>query len=128
MKKTLFFLSCFAVALASCGGSGNTPATSSQDTNTTVSATAPAAALAGEKLVNMSDCMGCHNKTQKVVGPAYVDVAAKYPVTDENVELLASKIISGGKGVWGEVPMTPHPSLSKDDAKEMVKYILSLKP
>jgi cytochrome c len=48
-------------------------------------------------------------------------------LNDETIELLAGKIIAGGKGVWGEVPMTPHASLSKDDAKEMVRYILSLK-
>jgi cytochrome c len=132
MKKTLFFLSCFTIALASCGGSGDTSSsTSSQDTNPSVSAATPAsptAMLPGEKLVNKSDCLGCHNKSQKIVGPAYTDIAAKYPATDENIDKLAGKIISGGKGVWGEVEMTAHASLSKDDAKEMVKYILSLKP
>lgn len=62
-----------------------------------------------------------------MIGPAYVDIAAKYPLNDENVNHLADKIIAGGKGVWGEVPMTPHSALSKDDAKKMVSYILSLK-
>ena len=54
-------------------------------------------------------------------------MAGKYPATDENIDHLADKIIAGGQGVWGAIPMTPHPTLSKDDAKEMVKYILSLK-
>jgi len=90
-------------------------------------APAPAAKMKGEALIAKSDCLACHSKTQKLVGPAYVNVAGKYPATDENIEHLADKIIAGGQGVWGAIPMTPHPGLSKDDAKEMVKYILSLK-
>jgi cytochrome c len=88
---------------------------------------APAGKSKGEALLAKSDCLACHSKTQKLVGPAYVNVAGKYPATDENIEHLADKIIAGGQGVWGAIPMTPHPGLSKDDAKEMVKYILSLK-
>lgn len=96
-------------------------------------ATTPAARAAtaekgkGEALIAKSDCLACHSKTQKLVGPAYVNVAGKYPATEENIDHLADKIIAGGQGVWGAIPMTPHPTLSKDDAKEMVKYILSLK-
>lgn len=82
---------------------------------------------AGEKLINKSDCMGCHNKTNKIIGPAYVDVAKKYPATEKNINSLADKIIKGGTGVWGTMPMTAHPTVKKDDAKLMVKYILSLK-
>lgn len=82
---------------------------------------------AGEKLINKSDCMGCHNKTNKIIGPAYVDVAKKYPATEKNINTLADKIIKGGTGVWGTMPMTAHPTVKKDDAKLMVKYILSLK-
>lgn len=82
---------------------------------------------AGEKLINKSDCMGCHNKTNKIIGPAYVDVAKKYPATEKNINYLADKIIKGGTGVWGTMPMTAHASLKPTDAKIMVKYILSLK-
>lgn len=81
----------------------------------------------GEKLINKSDCLGCHNKTNKIIGPAYVDVAKKYPATEKNINYLADKIIKGGTGVWGTMPMTAHPTLKKDDAKLMAKYILSLK-
>ena len=86
-----------------------------------------AAAHPGEALIKKSDCLACHNVSQKIVGPAYKNVAAKYAATEENIELLADKIINGGSGVWGAIPMSPHPSISKADAKEMVKYILSLK-
>lgn len=83
--------------------------------------------MIGEGLIKGSDCLACHNATKKIVGPAYVNVAAKYPATEENIDHLATKIIEGGSGVWGAIPMSPHPAISKDDAKEMVKYILSLK-
>ncbi len=88
-------------------------------------ATAATAELPGEALLKKSDCLACHNIKTKIVGPAYVNVAAKYTAAD--IDHLADKIIAGGGGVWGEVPMSPHPTLSKSDAKEMVKYILSLK-
>jgi cytochrome c len=81
----------------------------------------------GAQLVAASDCASCHREAEKLVGPAYRDVAAKYPATAANVTLLAGKIIKGGKGNWGDIPMTPHPALSEADAREMVGYILSLR-
>lgn len=135
MKKTLLALGCLILAMASCSSPEERSSTTSTTTTTespattteTPAAEAPAVKGEGEKLIAKSDCIGCHNKVQKVIGPAYVDIAAKYPLNDENVNHLADKIIAGGKGVWGEVPMTPHSALSKDDAKKMVSYILSLK-
>jgi cytochrome c len=56
-----------------------------------------------------------------------MDVAKKYPSTPANVKMLAEKIIKGGTGVWGEIPMTPHPAVSQEDAEAMVTYILSMK-
>ncbi len=81
----------------------------------------------GAQLLAASDCLGCHKEQEKLVGPAYKDVAKKYSNNDKDVNYLANKIITGGKGVWGDIPMTPHPNLALNDAKEMVKYILSLK-
>ena len=124
MKKTLLFLSGLTLFLAACGG-GSTETTTSSST-TTAPAAKPAMD-AGELLIVKSDCIGCHQKEDKIIGPAYKEIAAKYPATDENIALLASKIIKGGKGVWGAIPMTPHTKITEDDAKTMVKYILSLK-
>lgn len=81
----------------------------------------------GVQLISSSDCLSCHKEKIKIIGPAYEDVAKKYEATEENIEKLASKIIEGGSGTWGDIPMTPHPSLSESDAREMVRYILSLK-
>ncbi len=54
-------------------------------------------------------------------------MAAKYPATEANIDTLANKVIKGGKGHWGDIPMAAHPALSQDDAKQMVKFVLSLK-
>lgn len=81
----------------------------------------------GAKLISGSDCLGCHKENEKLIGPAYVAVAQKYPATEANITMLANHIIQGGKGHWGEIPMSAHPGLSQSDAKEMTKYILSLR-
>ena len=80
----------------------------------------------GASLIDNSDCRTCHNETERTVGPSYVEVAEKYPTTDGTIRLLANKIIAGGTGNWGEVPMTAHPDLMEPDAELMVRYILSL--
>jgi cytochrome c len=133
MKKLTYLLGCLTFVLASCGG-GDSTKTESATTNTETTAStgesggeSSGAVHKGKQLIEKSDCLGCHNETTKVVGPSYVDVAEKYPMSELNVDELADKIIRGGAGVWGDVPMTPHPNLSKEDAKEMVNYILSLK-
>jgi len=129
-----FVLSAFF--LASCGGSDNssekkdTSASSNEapvDNSMVKAGAAEAAASKGAELISKSDCLTCHKVDMKVVGPSYKEVAAKYEATDANIEMLASKVIAGGSGHWGEVPMQAHPNVSKEDATEMVKYILSLK-
>lgn len=81
----------------------------------------------GLALIEGADCLTCHKMDEKLVGPSYSDVAAKYPLSDENIAMLADKIIAGGKGNWGEIPMSPHVGMSKENAKKMVAYILTLK-
>lgn len=127
MKRTFLFLGGIALFLAACGGSGDTSESTATTTATPSAATSTSEKDPGELLIVKSDCVGCHHKENKLIGPAYQEIAAKYPSTDENIALLAGKIIKGGKGVWGAVPMTAHPKITEDDAKLMVKYILSLK-
>ena len=83
--------------------------------------------IKGLEKVKGSDCTGCHQVERKLIGPAYADVAAKYENTEENVAMLAQKVIAGGVGVWGEIPMSAHVGLSEEDAKDMVRYILLLR-
>ncbi len=79
----------------------------------------------GLALIEGADCLTCHKVDAKLVGPSYQEVANKY--TSADIDMLAKKIIDGGKGVWGEIPMTPHAGMSPDNAKKMVEYILTLK-
>lgn len=81
----------------------------------------------GLELVAKSDCLGCHRIKEASVGPSYAAIATKYEANEDNINLLATKIMKGGQGVWGEVPMAAHPNLSKEDAVQMVKYIMLLK-
>lgn len=135
-KRYLAPLVLSAMFFAACGGGEpkqeeKKADNSAQETpaadNSMVSPNAGQPESKGEKLMASSDCGTCHKEGVKVIGPALKDIAAKYPNTPENVDKLADKVIKGGSGNWGEVAMLPHPSLSKDDAKEMVSYILSLK-
>ncbi len=95
---------------------------------TTTTAKKPSAAELeeGKALLAKSDCLACHKVDTKVVGPAYNDVAKKYPASEANYDMLAKKIIAGGSGNWGTMAMSPHPTLAPADAKKMVQYILSL--
>ena len=81
----------------------------------------------GEVLVAYADCRTCHTVDERFKGPAFKDIAKRYPVNNGYIEMLAQRIIVGGSGAWGYSVMSPHPDLSKDDAILMVKYILSLK-
>lgn len=80
----------------------------------------------GAALVKKNDCNTCHHPTNVIVGPAHTEVAKKYAFTEDNIKLLAERIIKGGSGVWGQVPMTPHPDVSQADAEKMARYVLSL--
>ena len=81
----------------------------------------------GLNLIAKSDCFTCHKLREVSIGPAYGLVAAKYENNESNQEKLAAKVIAGGQGVWGQIPMIPHPKLAKEDAIAMIKYILLLK-
>jgi cytochrome c len=108
-----------------------TTVTPTAATATTTAVTPPAVSKEdiqkGMTLLAKSDCLTCHKLGEKVIGPAYKEVAKKYANTPANVKMLAGKILKGGSGNWGAIPMTAHTTLSQADAELMVKYILSLK-
>ena len=131
MSKKLAFVLSGAILMAACGNGSDTKTAGDKDTTTTTAA-APAVSDKGLELIGASDCTTCHRLHQAeggaAIGPAYDQVAAKYsPAADTTVTRLVNKIISGGSGIWGAVPMTPHPALKPDDVKTMVTYILALK-
>jgi cytochrome c len=124
-----------SVLLLSACGNNNDTKTPPADTTAAGPATTPASTASdkGLDLIAASDCTTCHKLNKEAssgasIGPAYSEVAAKYsPAADTTVDRLVKKVISGGSGVWGTVPMTPHPALTPADVKTMVTYILSLK-
>ncbi|HLT06783.1 MAG TPA: c-type cytochrome [Cyclobacteriaceae bacterium] len=81
----------------------------------------------GEVLIAYSDCYTCHKTNTRAKGPAFGDIAARYPIQQAYVDMLANRIIAGGSGAWGSPVMLPHPDLPFKDAQYMVYYILSLK-
>ena len=131
MKKVLFILSTAIIVIA-CGG-GSTEAGKDAAGTTAVAATSGNGLSdnpdyqKGLALIAGSDCLTCHKTSEKNIGPAYKDVAAKYENTEANIKMLAEKIIKGGSGNWGAIPMTPHPQLKQEDVEQMVKYVLLLK-
>jgi cytochrome c len=82
-------------------------------------------AAADEALAKAKNCMACHAVGQKLVGPSYKDVAAKYAGKGQEA-MLADKVIKGGKGSWGEIPMPPNP-ITADEAKKLVAWVLAQK-
>jgi len=136
MKRTMIILmSAFLFACNS--GEGDKAETSKETTEKTEEPAATTTTLPagitqedydkGLNLVATSDCLTCHKINEKLTGPAYVDIANKYPVNDAVIDSLAGKIIKGGSGNWGTIPMTPHDGMPEEDAKAMVKYVLALK-
>ncbi|MFX1678050.1 c-type cytochrome [Mitsuaria sp. CC2] len=84
-------------------------------------------AFASPELAQKKNCMACHAVDKKLVGPAYKDVAAKYASDKDAVKKLAEKIIKGGSGVWGPVPMPANTQVSPAEAETLAKWILSTK-
>jgi cytochrome c len=81
----------------------------------------------GLALIKNSDCITCHKMDEKLIGPAFREIANKYPTTSASLDMLAQKIIHGGQGNWGDIPMAAHDNLSVDDATAMAQYVLLLK-
>ena len=91
------------------------------------SALASNAALANADLAKAKNCMACHAVDKKVVGPAYKDVAAKYAGQKDAEDKLVAKVLKGGSGSWGAVPMPANPQVSEAEAHTLVKWVLSQK-
>jgi cytochrome c len=92
-----------------------------------LTASAALPALADDALAQSKNCMACHNVDKKVVGPAYKDVAAKYKADKTAADKLATKIIKGGSGVWGPVPMPANSQVNEAEAKKLATWILGMK-
>ena len=83
--------------------------------------------FANPQLAQQKNCMACHAVDKKQVGPAYKDVAAKYAGQKDAVDKLSQKVLKGGSGVWGPVPMPPNAQVSEAEAKQLVQWVLTIK-
>ena len=81
----------------------------------------------GKVLIAYSDCSTCHKEDKRSFGPAFRDIAARYPTNTIYIQILSQKVVLGGTGAWGNAVMLAHPKLTDTDAERMVSYILSLK-
>ncbi len=127
-QTSLIFAALILLFVYACGSKKES--TNTEDYGTPKEEAAPVTAVdaitQGESLVKASDCKTCHHIINKIIGPSHTDVAKKYDFTKANVELLAGKIIAGGSGVWGEIPMAAHADITQVDAEKMARYVLSL--
>jgi cytochrome c len=85
------------------------------------------AAMANADLAKAKNCMACHAVANKLVGPAYKDVAAKYAGQKDAENKLVAKVMKGGSGVWGAIPMPANPQVSEAEAHTLVKWVLAQK-
>jgi cytochrome c len=83
--------------------------------------------LADQALATAKNCMACHAVDKKLVGPSYKDVAAKYAGQKDAVDKLSVKIIKGGAGVWGPVPMPANAQVNEADAKKLAAWVMAQK-
>jgi len=83
-------------------------------------------AAASVELATKSKCMTCHQVDKKLLGPAFKDIGAKYKTQKGADQVLASSILKGSKGKWGQIPMPPQ-SVKPADAQALAKWILTLK-
>jgi cytochrome c len=86
-----------------------------------------APAFANQQLAQQKNCMACHATDKKLVGPSYKDVAAKYAGQKDAVDKLTQKVLKGGSGVWGAVPMPANPQVSEAEAKQLVQWVMQQK-
>ena len=80
------------------------------------------------ELVRASGCLSCHSITEKIVGPAFQSVSAKYAQDKDAVDMLMQSIKNGQRGKWGRIPMPAHPSLSGAELKQLATWVMSHKP
>jgi cytochrome c len=76
------------------------------------------------KLIDGTDCKACHKSAEKSIGPSFRDIALRYRGQADATTVLATRVINGSSGIWGQTAMAAHPALSKDDAEVIVRYIL----
>ena len=82
---------------------------------------------AARALAQKHNCLTCHAIERKVVGPALRDIGKKHGGRNDAVEYLARKLVEGGSGVWGAVPM-PAQNVPAPDARALATWLAAGAP
>jgi cytochrome c len=117
----------FFFFIVACGNNSGENSNEQNNAESTSQQAEDPEAVKGLELMAGSDCFTCHKVSETLTGPSYEAIAAKYPNTEETIDTLTQRITKGSHGIWGDIPMTAHNDLSKEDARAMVKYIMSFK-
>ncbi len=126
MKKTFIMVAALGL-FAACGGGEKEAKETTSEQKTGGDLSDNPIYQKALTIITNSDCKTCHLVDEKNIGPAWRDVANKYADSANAVEYLSHKIINGGSGVWGQVPMAAHPTMPQEDAETLAKYVLLLK-
>lgn len=84
-------------------------------------------AQASQELARSKNCVACHHAERRMIGPPFTAIAARYANDDATVRTLSAKVLAGGSGNWGQMPMPAQANLSQDEVEALVRYILSYK-
>ena len=87
-----------------------------------------AGAAASPELAKAKNCGACHHLERKMVGPAFQAIAAKYADDAAAADILKGKVINGGVGNWGRMPMPAQANVAPEESEALVKWILAQKP
>ena len=128
MKNIFIGFSCFLLLMGCGGNDSSAPATTEKKAEEAPVEKTDPDIQKGLELISKSDCFTCHKLTETSIGPSYKAVAEKYKTLNQaTIDSIAAQIKAGGSGKWGTVPMTPHPTIPKEDAEAMAHYIMSIK-
>jgi cytochrome c len=126
MKLSFYSLVIATFFLIACTDNGNKTSHSTIIQDAAAEPVNISTSLELPPIFNKYDCGSCHRLNEKLQGPSYEEIAAKYHAKTNAAKYLSDKIIKGGSGVWGSVPMNAHPAMPASDATELATYILSL--
>jgi cytochrome c len=85
----------------------------------------PSDAVASAELARSKNCVACHSAERRMIGPPYKDIAARYANDSSAIRVLSERVLAGGSGNWGQMPMPPQSTLSQEEVEALVRWILS---
>jgi len=114
-----------ATAADQAAGGTGTAGGGAKGAGSGAAAAAPTAASgpSGADLAKANACTACHGMDQKIVGPGFREIAKKYQGKDNAADYLTGKILKGGQGVWGAIPMPAQAQLKESDAQAIARWL-----